>query len=388
MNDPSRADLVTRARDLASAICAAADEIDRARRITGPLLEELHEARLFRMLYPRSVGGDEVEPAIYIEAVGELARADGSVGWCVSIANSIGLFAPYLDLEAARTVFGDKRTTCAWGPPNDCRGIAVPGGYRVTGRWDFASGCRHATWMGAHGTVVEPDGSLRLNDAGRPVVRTWLFPVEDAVLLDNWDPIGLRGTASESYTVEDLFVPEEFTGTREDPTLRREPGPLYAFPQQTLYSVGIASVALGIARGMLDAFVELASRKTPRGSGRLADNAVIQAEVARAEARLGAARCDLIDTVTEIYRRAGPAAPIDVPDRARARLAGSHATTSAVAVADYTYKAAGVDAIFPGSPFERRFRDIHTLSQQIQSRDAHYETVGQVLLGKPPEVFF
>jgi len=388
MNDPSQADPVRRACDLAPAICAAADEIERTRRITEPLLEELHAARLFRMLYPRSVGGDEVEPAIYIDAVGELARADGSVGWCVSIANSIGLFAPYLDLQPARTVFGDKRATCAWGPPNDCRGIAVPGGYRVTGRWDFASGCRHATWMGAHGTVVEPDGSLRLNDTGRPVVRTWLFPVEDALLLDNWDPIGLRGTASESYTVEDLFVPEEFTGTREDPTLRREPGPLYAFPQQTLYSVGIASVALGIARGMLDAFVELALRKPPRGTGRLADNAVIQAEVARAEARLGAARCYLIDTVSEIYRRAGPSTPIDVPDRARARLAGSHAITSAVAVADYTYKAAGVDAIFPGSPFERRFRDIHTLTQQIQSRDAHYETVGQVLLGNPPEVFF
>src|SRR4029077_6104489 len=183
--------------------------------------------------------GDEVEPANFIEAVGELARADGSVGWCVSIANSIGLFAPYLGLEAARTVFGDPRATCAWGPPNDCRGIAVPGGYRVTGRWDFASGCRHATWMGAHGTVIEPDGSLRLNNFGRPGVRTWLFPVEQARLLDNWDPIGLRGTASESYTVEDLFVPESFTGTREDPSLRREPGALYAFPQQTLYSAGI-----------------------------------------------------------------------------------------------------------------------------------------------------
>ena len=96
-------------------------------------------ARLFRMLYPRSVGGDEVEPATYIDAVGELARADGSVGWCVSIANSIGLFAPYLDLDAARTVFGDPRSTCAWGPPNDCRGIAVPNGYRVSGRWDFAA---------------------------------------------------------------------------------------------------------------------------------------------------------------------------------------------------------------------------------------------------------
>ena len=139
---------------------------------------------------------------------------------------------------------------------------------------------------------------------------------------------------------------------------------------------------------MLDAFVELALRKTPRGTGRLADNAVIQAEVARVEARLGAARAYLLDTVSEIYRRAGPTTPIDVMDRARARLAGSYAISSAVAVADYTYKAAGVDAIFPGSPFERRFRDIHTLSQQIQSRDAHYETVGQVLLGNPPEVFF
>jgi indole-3-acetate monooxygenase len=387
MNDLSLPSPVARARDLAGVIAAEAAAIERSRRLTQPVLEELHKARLFRMLYPRSVGGDDVEPAIYIEAVGELARADGSVGWCVSIANSIGLFAPYLDPEAACTVFGDPRAICAWGPPNDCRGIAVPGGgYRITGRWDFASGCRHSSWMGAHGTVVEPDGALRLNNFGRPTVRTWLFPVQQARLLDNWDPIGLRGTASESYTVEDLFVPEHFTGTREDPTLRREPGALYAFPQQTLYSVGIASVALGIARGMLDAFIELALRKTPRGNGRLADNAVIQAELARAEARLGAARCYLIDTVTEIYRSAGPSAPIDVPDRARARLAGSNAISGAVAVADWTYKAAGVDAIFPGSPFER-FRDIHTLSQQIQSRDAHYETVGQVLLGNPPEVF-
>ena len=388
MNDLSLRSPVARARDLAGLIAAEADAIERSRRLTGPVLEALHEVRLFRMLYPRSVGGDKVEPAVYIDAVGELAKADGSVGWCASIANSIGLFAPYLDLQASRTVFGDPRATCAWGPPNECRGLAVPGGYRVTGRWDFASGCRHSNWMGAHGSVVEPDGSLRLNTSGRPTVLTWLFPTEQARLLDNWDPIGLRGTASESYAVEDLFVPEEFTGTREDPTLRRETGPLYAFPQQTLYSVGIASVALGIARGMLDAFLELALRKTPRGTGRLADNPVIQAEVARAEARLGAARCYLIDTVTEIYRRAGPAAPIDIADRARARLAGSNAISASIAVADWTYKAAGIDAIFPGSPFERRFRDIHTVSQQIQSRDAHYETVGQVLLGNPPEVFF
>jgi indole-3-acetate monooxygenase len=388
MNDVRRADPLARARELAPMIAATADEAEKLRHLPPALVDRLHEACLFRMLYPRSVGGDEVEPGIYVLAVAELARADGSVGWCVSIANSIGLFAPYLDLDAAQRVFGPPRSTCAWGPPNECHGIAVPGGYRVTGRWDFASGCRHATWMGAHGTVVEPDGSLRLNRFGRPTIHTWLFPAEQATLLDNWNPIGLRGTASESYTVKDLFVPEELTGTREDPTLRREPDKLYAFPQQTLYSVGIASVALGIARGMLDAFVELAQKKTLRGTGRLADNAVIQAEIARCEARLGAAQAYLVDTVRNIYDRAEEAAPIDVPDRARARLAGSHAITSAAVVADWTYKAAGVDAIFPGSPFERRFRDIHTVTQQIQSRDAHYESVGQVLLGQPPEVFF
>ncbi len=388
MDDAIRAGPVARARALAELIAAEADAIEDARRLSEPVLEAMHEARLFRMLYPRSVGGDEVEPGAYVLAVGELARADGSVGWCASIANSIGLFAPYLGLAEARRVFGPPRGVCAWGPPNDCRGIAVPGGYRVTGRWDFASGCRHADWIGAHGTVVESDGSLRRNRWDRPTLRTWLFPAEAATLLDNWRPIGLRGTASKSYTVKDLFVPEEFSGTREDPSLRRDRGPLYAFPQQTLYSVGIASVALGIARGMLDAFLDLALKKTPRGAARLADSAVIQAGIARAEARLGAAQAYLVETVREIYTRADDILPIDVPDRARARLAGSHAISNAVAVAGWTYKAAGVDAIFPGSPFERRFRDIHTVSQQIQSRDAHYETVGQVLLGNPPEVFF
>ncbi len=387
MDDVRPATPLARARELAKAIAAHAETIELRRRLPAALLDELHDRRLFRMLLPRSVGGDEVMPGAYVEAVEELARADGSVSWCVSIANSTGLIAPYLAPEVAHEIFADPRATVAWGPPNDCTAQAVPGGYRVTGRWDFASGCRHARWIGAHGPVREADGSLRLHPNGRPAIRTWLFPVEQATLLDNWNPIGLRGTASESYTVGDLFVPEAFSSTREDPTLRREPGRLYAFPQQTLYSVGIASVALGIARGMLDAFIVLAAEKAPRGMVRLADNAVIQAAVARADARLGSAREFLLATVGAIHQTADEVAPIGVAERARVRLAGVNAIHNAVAVADYTYKAAGVDAIFPGSPFERRFRDIHTLSQQIQSRDAHYESIGQVLFGNPPAIF-
>ena len=348
----------------------------------------MHQARLFRMLLPHSVDGDAVDPCAYIRAVAELAAADGSVGWCASIANSTGLIAAYMDPGVARDIWGDPRATVAWGPPNDSQATAVARGYRVTGRWSFASGCRHSSWMGAHGPVVQPDGSLRRNANGHPTIRSWLFPAKSVTLLDNWNPIGLRGTASESYEVTDLFVPEAYSSTREDPALRRERGPLYAFPQQTMYSVGIASVALGIARGMLDAFVELAGQKTPRGMVRLADSGAVQGEVARIEARLGAAFAYLLDTVGAIYAAADDIAPITSPERARVRLAAAHAITNSVAVADYTYKAAGVDAIFPSSPFERRFRDIHTVSQQIQSRDAHYETCGQVLLGMPPAVFF
>jgi alkylation response protein AidB-like acyl-CoA dehydrogenase len=241
--------------------------------------------------------------------------------------------------------------------------------------------------MGAHCQVVEADGSVRRDARGRPAIRTLLFPARDATLIDTWNTIGLRGTGSDSYRVDDVFVPEAFTAARADAASRVEAGPLYAFTMPGLYAVGVAGVALGIARAMLDAFIALAATKTPRGLARLADNAVVQADVARAEARLGAARAYLVETLETIYARADEVDPIDVGDRARVRLACTNAIHGAIEVADFTYKAAGVDAIFPGSPFERRFRDIHTLSQQIHARNAHFEEVGQVLLGMPPEGF-
>ena len=387
MNIQTRPDPLARARELGPAIAASADEIERTRRIPEPLLGRLHDSRLFRMLLPRSAGGDETDPMVYMAALEELARHDASIGWNTFTGNSSALIAAFLEPSVNRAIFADPRTVVSWGPPNASRATAVDGGYRLTGQWDFSSGCRQANWLGAHGHVVEADGSLRLNRFGRPTVRTWLFPVDEATLIDTWKTIGLCGTASDSYRVDDLFVPEAFSTTREDPTLRRERGPLYAFTMQCLYATGVAAVAFGIARAMLSEFVALASRKAPRGLTRLADNAVVQADVARAEARHGSARAYLIDTLTTIYAHADDVAPIDVADRARVRLACTNAIQAAAEVADFAYKGAGVDAIFTGSPFERRFRDMHTLSQQIQARSAHFEAVGQILLGVPPEVF-
>ena len=387
MDDQDRSSPIARARDLKAAIAAASDAIESGRRLPEPLMARLHESRLLRMLLPRAVGGDQIAPASYLLAVEEVARHDGSTGWIVFVANSCALIAAYLDPAAARTVFGDPRSTVAWGPPNGSRATAVAGGYRVSGSWDFASGCRHASWMGAHCPVVEADGSLRRDARGRPLIRTLLFPAREATVLDTWNTIGLCGTGSESYRVDDVFVPEALSAARADPTSRREAGPLYAFTMPGLYAVGVAGVALGIAGAMHEAFIALAGTKAPRGLNRLADNAVVQADVARAEARLGAARAYLVETLAAIHARADERDPIDVDDRARVRLACTNAIHGALEVADFAYKAAGVDAIFPGSPFERRFRDIHTLSQQIQARNAHYEEVGQVLLGTPPEGF-
>ena len=278
--------------------------------------------------------------------------------------------------------------TIAWGPPNACIAEAVPGGYRLSGRFDFASGCRIATWMGAHVRVREADGSFRLNQHGKPAVRSLVFPAHQVRLLDVWNPIGLRGTASDSYDVEDIFVPEAFSATREDPEARREPGPLYAFTQQGIYAVGSAGVALGIAEAMLDAFLDLAQRKTPRGQPLLADDTLTQAEIARSRAALSAATAWLAGMLEEMFARAGHGGPpLGIEDRAMLRLAAVNAIHAAIGVVDRLHKAAGVDAIFPGSPFERRFRDMHTLSQQIQARDSHYVAVGQALLGRAPPSF-
>ena len=381
-------DPVARAREIGPHIVAAADEIERSQSIPRPLLDHIHDARLARILLPRSVGGDQCDPWTYLYAIEEISRHDGSVGWNLFVANSAALIAPFIPLDSARTVFSDRQAWVSWGPPNQHQARAVPGGYRVTGEWHFASGSRQATWMGAHCTVVEPDGSLRLNRFGRPTIRTLLFPKEHTQPIEDWDTIGMRGTASEGYRVDDLFVAEAFSGTREDPSLRRDIGPLYAFTMPGLYAVGVAAVALGIARAMLDEFIALAVEKTPRGLQRLADSAVVQAAVARREAYLGSARTWLVEILKDVWAGADDVAPIDLDARVRVRLGCAHAISTSVEIADYVFKAAGTSAIFRGTPFERRFRDIHTLSQQIQSRESHFEAVGRAMFNGDPDGVF
>ena len=382
----SGVDFVERARKLAPQIESCADQAEAERRLPGPLLTALLDAGLFRLLLPRSVGGAEVDPVTFVQIIEEIAKADASTAWCLGQNTGCSMVAAYLEPRVAAEIFGNPRAVLAWGPGPDARAVAVEGGYRVTGTWSFASGCRHATWLGGYCPVYEPDGRVRRRADGAPVGRAMLFPVESARIIDIWSVGGLRATGSDAFTVSDLFVPTERSAARDDPAERLHPGPLYCFPIGCLYASGFAAVALGIARSMLDALVELARDKTPRGSkGPLRDSAVIQSQVAQAEAQLRSARLFLVSSLEEIWRTVEPSGVLTLDQRVQIRLASTYAIHRAKEVADVVHHAAGATAIFTASPFDRRFRDIHAVTQQVQGRQAHFETVGQFLLGLEPD---
>jgi alkylation response protein AidB-like acyl-CoA dehydrogenase len=387
----SGADYLDRVAALAPLIAASADEIERQRRLPQPLVDAMIAAGLFRMLLPSAYGGGEVEPTTFVQALEAVARHDASTAWCLGQTGVCAMSAAYLPRESAETMWGrDPRAVLAWGaaaPP--VKAIAVAGGYRVSGSWSFASGGHHATWLGGHCVVADEDGTLRRTAAGKLVPRTLLFPVSHVAWTDIWDVIGLRGTASDMYTVTDLFVPEAFTIDRDEPRERRYDAPLYRFRTDQMYPSGFACVALGIARGMLDAFIALANEKTPRGyKSKMRDSAVMQTEVAEWEARLRAARMYLLGTLGEAWRAAQQASELPLDHRMAIRLATTHTIREAKQVADAAYYNAGTTSVFAANPFERRFRDINAVSQQLQGRRSHFETVGKYLLGVEAETLF
>jgi indole-3-acetate monooxygenase len=285
------ADYLLQARALGPVLAANADEIERSGEFPGTLVATLRDKRFFRLLQPRSIGGLELDPVSYVPIIEEIASHDASTAWCLGQNNGCSMTAAYLEPAVAKDIFGPDDGILAWGP-GPATIERVPGGYRLSGNWSFASGSHHATWLGAH--VPEPDA--------HGAIRTLLFPKSSAEMKAIWRVIGLRGTGSDAYSVADLFVPEEYTVLRGPGIRARETGPLYRFTRGNLYAAGFAGVALGIARGMLTAFVELASEKVPRGAkGTLRENAVIQALVAESEAKLRASRSFLMDTLHQMW---------------------------------------------------------------------------------------
>src|SRR6201995_1749855 len=379
MTKPDGLGLAGRARALQPLIASEADEIERTRRLTPAVTQALIENELYRALLPKSFGGSEAPLEIFMQMQEEIAKADASTSWCLGQCAVCAMTAAYLERDAAEEIFNPPPCILAWcAIAHEVK--VVPGGYMANARWDFASGSRQASWLGAHVKIVEADGTLRKNKNGAPEIRTVLFPMTSATMYDVWDTIGLRGTATDAYSVENLFIPEKFAAQRDDMSAVREKGPLYKLTTNAVFSMGFAATSCGVARATLDAAIDLARSKIPQGLGAMKENNAVQGLIGRTEANLRAARAYLYATAAAIWRDLEHGERIDEARRIAIRIAATWTIHQCAAVVDTAYHMSGATAVFAKNPFERRFRDMHAIAQQIQARDTHYEDAGKAIL--------
>jgi alkylation response protein AidB-like acyl-CoA dehydrogenase len=378
------ASLIDRIRELHEPIRALGAQIERDRQLPAELVARLAELGVFRMAAPRSSGGLEQAPAQTFEVFEELARADGSVGWSVMIAAGTSVALGYLGRPVAEELQRDPGFLIAGVAAPMGRAVAVPGGYRVTGRWPFASASRHATAL-VGGCLLMPGAPAPAEPAGAPPapqVRHVVLAPADLTIHDTWDATGLSGTGSHDIEACNVFVPEERMFVLFGPPI--EDGALYRFPVFGLLSYGIAAVALGIARGAVDELERLVRTKKVLGTDQpLATSQTVRLAVAEAEAALGAGRAFLLGEIAACWDAAQRGAEITLVMRARLRLAVVHATGCAAQAVDASYRAAGGTAVYAASALQRQFRDVHVATQHAMVHSDVAETVGGVLLDQP-----
>jgi len=381
---PGAADLVAAARRLGSLIRDRRDESERDRRLPAIVLSAMHEARLFRMYVPVEYGGLETDPITSMQVVEAIAEADAATAWNLMIGATYGIWAAFLPEAGAREIYGTNDAVVAGALRASGIAHAIAGGYRVSGRWAFASGIDHCAWWNG-GCVVYEDGAPRPTDTGVPQTVLVFFPATDGERIDTWDTGGLRGTGSHDYAVRDLFVSAARAfGFDASP---RVPGLLYRLPCQALLDSAMAAIPLGIARTAIDTFRELAGvkRRRPGSERPLAERVTVQAEVGRAEALYRSGRAFLYDSVAESRAVVQAGRKIEVTQLAMLRLARTHAVQAAVQAIDLMYTAAGGSSVYTHNLLERCFRDAHTVTQHVSMNPANYQVSGRVILGLGPD---
>jgi alkylation response protein AidB-like acyl-CoA dehydrogenase len=375
------------ARGLAPLVDTLRDRFDLDRGLPPVLVDAMHAAGLFRMWVPRELGGGELDPLSFLAVIEELARLDGSVGWCAVIPAGYARLAGALDEAVAREIFQGSGRGLLVGTLNPTgKAAAVPGGYQVTGRWSYGSFIAYGEWVLGNCITQDASGPRRAED-GSPEFRLCLFPRDAATVFDIWHVGGLRATGSNDFEVSELFIPEDYTIRLQEfqpPPLR--PGPLYAVPMTSTFVSCIATVALGIARAAIEALIEIAGSKTTAGSAIvLRDKALAQADVARAEALLRSGRAFLFNELGAMWDDVVAGQSISLRQRAEVRLAAVHAAQCAIQATDLMYQLGGGASLFQGGRLERCFRDVHAAGQHVAvSPLSNLEPIGRVLFGLPP----
>jgi alkylation response protein AidB-like acyl-CoA dehydrogenase len=366
------------ARALVPRIRAQSDEIARQRRLPAALVTELRRAGVFRMPMPRACGGPEMTPREQTEVVEILSAADPSVGWCVMIGSDGGFYGAFLDEAVARKLYADLDAVTAGLLQPAGRAVRVDGGYRVSGRWGFGSGCTHADVLVAGCVVFAGDAPVTAA-RGLPEWRVMMAPASEWQILDTWYTTGLAGSGSNDYTATDLFVPAEHTFSLLEPARRREP--LYAF--NGMFFANMHGVALGLARRAIDAVRELAETKIVLPEMvKLRDVPRVRAALARAEMQLGAARAYTYETLDAIWEQLVGGAPLTREQRVAIALSRVHAFRVAREVAQAMVDTAGTSAIYASSPLDRLLRDAITMSQHVVVQERLIEMIGGMLVGQ------
>ncbi len=377
-------EIVATAIALEPALRAARDAAEQMRQTPTALAGEITRAGIYQMYLPRSAGGPETPPLTAFRVVEALSRVDGSVGWCAMIATAISMNVGRLPPEVGRELAGspaDYRGAGSARPSG--RTWAVAGGYRVKGRWNFASGIQNARWL--YCTCIMMDGDTQMvTTAGTPVLRAVWVPRESVTIVDTWSVMGMRGTGSQDFVVDDVVVPERWSCLSEAAPV--ETGPLY---NRRAWYVHLwtpsAANALGIARGAIDSLTEIAATEaSTMSTNLLRDRPMVQARLAEAEAIVSAARAYVFDAVGRLWEAlcAGET-PSDVTI-AQGRLALVHAMHEAVRAVDKVFHAAGTNAIYTRLPLERAFRDVHVAVQHAAGLPGYFESAGKAFLGLRP----
>jgi alkylation response protein AidB-like acyl-CoA dehydrogenase len=357
-------------------IRATVDEAEAARRFPSSVIAAMADARIFSLLVPRVAGGVEVDPITMLDVVEAVSRVDGSAGWLAMIGSGAGFITGYLATDVIRELLVEPDTSlCGNLAAQAGRAVAVPGGYRVTGRWPFVSGCEHSSWMAGNARVFDGD-IQRIDGDGIPVARIMVFPSDAARIIDTWSATGLRATGSHDVAVADVFVPAERSlSWLEEP---KQPGPLYRL---RFFLIAHAAHALGIARTAIDSLVDLAEHKIPtRTTTTLRDRPLVQAHIAQAEGLVHAARSFMWQTTAEVWELLCADRPVTMRHRALLRLATTVAVQNAAQAVDLMWAAAGSSPVYTSSPLERCFRDIHVATQHAMVGIFSLETIGAALI--------
>ncbi len=376
-------DLVSVAQNLVPEILSNLDRIDDERQLPPELAARMAKHRLFSLYAPSELGGPELDPLTAFRVVETISQADGSAGWCVFNGTAITAAVSRLTPKAAVELFGDPPNLLGSGSARpEGTATATEDGYLINGRWNYLSGIDHSTALFLNCRLLNADGSPVAADDGSLATRIAVVPVSSGTVIDNWTTLGMRGTASNDCEYSNVFVPSRHTYTRGD--IAHYDSPLYRPPQNAILLSWTLSAAnaLGMARGALDAFHELATGSgTTNSPALLRDRAYVQIAYGECEAMHDAARTFVLDAIGSLWDAQVRQLP-DLSDRAiRARLAITHAIRRSVDIVDKLFNVAGTNAIHRSVGLERFFRDLHVSGQHISGLPNNYEYAGQTLLG-------